>query len=68
MFWTSKKVWGKNSRVSKNHNGVLMIHSTMNLPLETGYTNNDTQDTQAHDDVSLISHQIACQRLLLGEF
>ena len=32
------------------------------------YTNNDTQHTQAHDDVSLISHQIACRRLPLGEF
>jgi len=33
-----------------------------------GYTNNDTQHTQAHDDVSLISHQIACRRLPLGYF
>ena len=33
-----------------------------------GYTNNGTQHTQAHDDVSLISHQIACRRLPLGYF
>ena len=27
----------------------------------TGYTNNDTQHPQAHDDVSLMSHQIVCE-------
>ena len=27
----------------------------------TGYTNNDAQHPQAHDNVSLMSHQIACK-------
>jgi len=43
-------------------------YTTTLSALITGYTNNDTQHTQAHDDVSLISHQIACRRLPLGYF